>query len=115
MRTRRRYNPNYERGIAVATVTVRIPKSLLERAQATTDHRDAASAIRRAVEIATGAYELNAPARRALEQSRREQREGKSSPLHHRERGYSASQASVKEIVFTRDEMWPDVREPARR
>ena len=61
----------------MATVTVRIPKSLLERAQATTGHRDAASAIRRAVEIATGDYELKAPARRALEQSRREEREGK--------------------------------------
>jgi hypothetical protein len=61
----------------VATVTVRIPESLLKRAQATTGRRDAASAVRRALEIATHDYELNAAARRALEQSRREEREGK--------------------------------------
>jgi hypothetical protein len=61
----------------VETVTIRISKSLLERAQATTGCRDAASAVRRAVEIATGDYELKAPARRALEQSRREEQEGK--------------------------------------
>ncbi|MBI3373489.1 MAG: hypothetical protein HY017_17315 [Betaproteobacteria bacterium] len=61
----------------MATVTVRIPESLLKRAQATTGRRDAASAVRRALEIATYDYELNAAARRALEQSRREEREGK--------------------------------------
>jgi hypothetical protein len=61
----------------VATVTVRIPESLLKRAQATTGRRDAASAVRRALEIVTGEYELSAVARRALEQSRREEREGK--------------------------------------
>lgn len=44
----------------MATVTVRIPESLLKRAQATTGQRDAASAVRR-----------------ALNQSRREEREGK--------------------------------------
>ena len=37
----------------------------------------AASAVRRALEIATHDYELNAAARRALEHSRREEREGK--------------------------------------
>jgi hypothetical protein len=62
---------------AVATVTVRIPESLLKRAQATTGQRDATSAVRRALEIATRDYELKAAARRALEQSRREGREGK--------------------------------------
>lgn len=61
----------------MTTVTVRIPESLLKRAQATTGRRDAASAVRRALEIATHDYELNASARRALEQSRREEREGK--------------------------------------
>ena len=61
----------------MATVTVRIPESLLKRAQATTGQRDAASAVRRALEIAMRDYELNAAARRALEQSRREEREGK--------------------------------------
>ena len=44
----------------MATITVRIPESLLKRAQATTGQRDAESAVRR-----------------ALEQSRREGREGK--------------------------------------
>lgn len=63
--------------ITVATVTVRIPESLLKRVQATTGKRDAAFAVRRAIEIATHDYELNAAARRALEQSRREEREGK--------------------------------------
>jgi hypothetical protein len=58
-------------------VTVRIPESLLKRAQATTGRRDAEAAVRRALEIATHNYELNAAARRALEQSRREEREGK--------------------------------------
>lgn len=48
------------------TVTVRIPKSLLERAQEATGCRDAATAVRRAVEIAAGDYELKASARRAL-------------------------------------------------
>ena len=61
----------------VATVTVRIPESLLKRAQATTGRRDAASAVRRALEIATHDYELNAASRRALEQSRREECDGK--------------------------------------
>ena len=61
----------------MATITVRIPESLLKRAQKTTGQRDAASAVRRALEIATRDYELNAAARRALEQSRREEREGK--------------------------------------
>jgi len=61
----------------VATVTVRIPESLLKRAQAATGHRDAASAVRRAVEIATHDYRLKAATRRALEQSRRDEREGK--------------------------------------
>ena len=58
-------------------VTVRISESLLKRAQATTGQRDAASAVRRALEIATRDYELKPAARRALEQSRREEREGK--------------------------------------
>lgn len=57
------------------TVTVRIPDSLLNRAQAATGRRGAASAVRRALEIATRDYELNAAARRVLQQSRREVRE----------------------------------------
>ena len=61
----------------MATVTVRIPESLLKRAQKTTGRRDAASAVRRALEIATHDYELNAAARRALEQSRREESENR--------------------------------------
>ncbi len=61
----------------MATITIRIPESLLKRVQKTTGQRDAASAVRRALEIATRDYELNAAARRALEQSRREEREGK--------------------------------------
>jgi len=61
----------------MATVTVRISESLLKRAQATTGRGDAEAAVRRALEIATHDYELNAAARRALEQSRREEREGK--------------------------------------
>ena len=61
----------------MATVTVRIPESLLKRAQETTGRRDAASAVRRALEIATHDYELNAAARRALEQSRREESENR--------------------------------------
>ena len=61
----------------MATVTVRIPESLLKRAQATTGQCDASSAVRRALEIATRDYELKAAARRALEQSRREERKGK--------------------------------------
>ena len=61
----------------MATVTVRISESLLKRAQATTGRRDATSAVRRALEIATHDYELSAASRRALEQSRREEREGK--------------------------------------
>ncbi|MGH9576663.1 MAG: hypothetical protein ACRD3R_04420 [Terriglobales bacterium] len=61
----------------MATVTVRIPESLLKRAQATTGRRDAASAVRRALGISTHDYELNAAARRALKQSRRDERERK--------------------------------------
>ena len=61
----------------MATVTVRIPEALLKRAQTTTGRRDAESAVRHALEIATRDYELNAVARRGLEQSRREEREGK--------------------------------------
>ena len=61
----------------MATVSVRIPESLLKRAQAATGRRDAEAAVRQALEIATHDYELNAAARRALEQSRREEREGK--------------------------------------
>ena len=61
----------------MATVTVRIPESLLKRAQATTGRRGAASAVPRTREIAAHDDELNAAARRALEQSRREEREGK--------------------------------------
>ncbi|MGQ0545266.1 MAG: hypothetical protein ACT4P3_08035 [Betaproteobacteria bacterium] len=61
----------------MATVTIRIPESLLKRAQATTGQRDAASAVRRAIELATHDYDLKAAARRALELSRREEREGK--------------------------------------
>lgn len=61
----------------MTTVTVRIPQSLLRRAQAATGQRDAAAAVRRAIELATRGYELRAAARRALEQSRREEREGK--------------------------------------
>ena len=63
--------------VLVATVLVPISESLLKRAQATTGRRDPASAVRRALEIATHDYELNAAARRALEQSRREERAGK--------------------------------------
>jgi Arc/MetJ-type ribon-helix-helix transcriptional regulator len=61
----------------VETVTVRIPKAVLERAQETTGCRDAASAVRRAIELAAGDYELRASARRAVEQSRREEKRGK--------------------------------------
>jgi Arc/MetJ-type ribon-helix-helix transcriptional regulator len=61
----------------VATVTVRIPQALLRRAQSTTGRRDADAAVRRALELATHDYELNAASRRALEQSAREEREGK--------------------------------------
>jgi hypothetical protein len=61
----------------VATVTVRIPEALLKRAQAATGRRDAESAVRRVLEIATQDYELNAASRRALAQSRGEEREGK--------------------------------------
>jgi hypothetical protein len=61
----------------VATVTVRIPQALLKRAQKTTGRRDAEAAVRRALEIATHDYELNSRARRALEQSRRDEREGR--------------------------------------
>ena len=61
----------------MATVTVRIPQALVERAQATTGRRDAGAAVRRALEIATHDYELNAASRRVLERSAREEREGK--------------------------------------
>lgn len=61
----------------MTTVIVRIPESLLKRVQATTGRRDAEGAVRRALEIATHDYELNAAARRALDQSGREEREGK--------------------------------------
>lgn len=61
----------------MATVTIRIPEALLKRAQAMTGRRDAKSAVCRALEITTHGYELNASARRALKQSRREEREGK--------------------------------------
>ena len=61
----------------MATVTVRITELLLKRAQKTTGRCDAAAAVRRAIEIATYDYELNAAARRALDQSRREESEGK--------------------------------------
>ena len=61
----------------MATVSVRIPDFLLKRAQAATGRHDAEAAVRRALEIATHDYELNATSRRALNQSRREDREGK--------------------------------------
>ena len=61
----------------MATISVRIPEALLKRAQAATGRRDAEAAVRRALEIATHDYELNAAARRALDQSRREEDEGK--------------------------------------
>jgi hypothetical protein len=61
----------------VATVLVPIAESLLKRAQATTGKRDPVSAVRRALEIATHDYQLSAAARRALEQSRRDERAGK--------------------------------------
>ena len=61
----------------MATVTVRISESLLKRAKATTGQRDAEAAVRRALEIATHEYELTAAARRGLEKSRREEREGR--------------------------------------
>ena len=51
----------------MVTVTVRIPEPLLKRVQAITGQQDAASAVRRALEIATRDYALNAAARRALE------------------------------------------------
>ena len=40
----------------MATITARIPESLLKRAQATTEQRDAASAVRRAWEIYSAPY-----------------------------------------------------------
>jgi len=61
----------------LSSVLVRIPQSLLKRAQATTGRRDADAAVRRAVEIATHDYELKAAARRALKQSRRDEAKGK--------------------------------------
>ena len=61
----------------MASVLVRIPESLLKRAQATTGQRDPASAVRQALEMATHEYELTAASRRALLRSRREERGGK--------------------------------------
>lgn len=61
----------------MAIVSVRIPESLLKRAQAATGRRDAGAAVRRALELVTHDYELNVAARRALGLSRREEREGK--------------------------------------
>lgn len=61
----------------MATVLVRIPESLLKRAQATTGQRDPASAVRQALEMATHEYQLTAAARRALMRSRREERTGR--------------------------------------
>jgi Arc/MetJ-type ribon-helix-helix transcriptional regulator len=61
----------------VPTVTVRIPRALVKRAQTATGRRDATAAVRRALELATHDYELNAASRRALEQSAREERENK--------------------------------------
>ena len=61
----------------MATISVRIPESLLKRAQAATGRRGAEAAVRQALAIATHDYELNAAARCALEQSRLEEREGK--------------------------------------
>ncbi|MEX2241046.1 MAG: hypothetical protein WD775_10195 [Burkholderiales bacterium] len=61
----------------MTTVSVRVPESLLKRAQAATGRRDAEAAVRRALEIATHDYELNAAARRTLDLSRREERAGK--------------------------------------
>ena len=58
----------------MATVLIRIPESLLKRAQATTGQRDPVSAVRQALEMATHDYELKATARRALERSRRDER-----------------------------------------
>ena len=60
----------------MAKVTIRISEALVKRAQAITGRRDATSAVRRALEIATDDYELNVAARRALEQSRRDERDG---------------------------------------
>lgn len=42
------------------TVAVRIPESLVKRAQTSTGQRDVASAVRRALDMATRDYELNA-------------------------------------------------------
>lgn len=61
----------------MATVLIRIPESLLKRAQATTGQRDPASAVRQALEMATHGYELKAAARRALQRSKREERTGR--------------------------------------
>ena len=61
----------------MATVLVRVPESLLKRAQETTGQRDPSSAVRRALEIATHDYELKAGARRGLNRSRREERTGR--------------------------------------
>ena len=61
----------------MGTVTVRIPRALLKRAQSATGRRDADAAVRRALEIATHDYELNAAARRALDQSARQDQQGK--------------------------------------
>jgi hypothetical protein len=58
-------------------VTVRIFESLFKRTRARSGLRDAACAVRGALEIDFRDCELNAAARRALEQSRRGGREGK--------------------------------------
>lgn len=71
------YNVAVKKEKTVATVSVRIPEALLKRAQAATGRRDAEAAVRRALELATHDYELNAAARRVLDQSRREERAGK--------------------------------------
>ena len=71
------YNDAAKKEKTVATVSVRISESLLKRAQAATGRHDAEAAVRRALEIATHDYELNAASRRALDQSRRNEREGK--------------------------------------
>jgi hypothetical protein len=58
--------------------------------------------VRRTIELATRGYELRAAVRRALAQSRREEREGKVRRFTHCEGRRRASQAVVEEIVFTR-------------
>lgn len=62
---------------AVVTVTIRISESLLKRAQAITGRRNAVSAVRRALEIATHDYELNEAARRVSKKAWNEDRKRK--------------------------------------